>query len=255
VAIALLATAPVVTAACGGDDTPDASGVDAARLGGSIRVFAAASLTDAFTDVATAFADEHPGVSVELNFGGSSSLREQILGGAPADVFASADESNMDEVVEAGEVEQSATFATNGLQIVVPVGNPAGVTGLEDLARSDLLIGLCAEEVPCGELGRRAFEAADVTPSPDTEEPDVRALLGKVEVGELDAGLVYVTDVVSAGDRVEGIDIPAEVDVVATYPIGRISSSENPAVASAFIEFVLGDTGQAILRDSGFERP
>lgn len=251
-AIVVTAAAATTTIAGCGDDrsAPDTTGPE-----DSIRVFAAASLTDAFTDVAAAFEDAHPGTSVELSFSGSSSLREQVLGGAPVDVFASANQSTMDQLIDASEVESSERFATNHLQIVVPAGNPAGVTGLADFARSDLLIGLCAEQVPCGELARQALEAADVTPSPDTDEPDVRSLLTKVEAGELDAGLVYVTDVVSAGDRVEGIDIPVEVDAVATYPIARIASSGNPTVAEAFIEFVLGDDGQAILRDLGFGRP
>ena len=243
------ATATLVLAACGDDATSDPSSA------GSITVFAAASLSDAFTEVADRFEAVDGDVSVELSFAGSSSLREQILGGAPADVFASADEADMDRLVEAGEVESPEVFATNRLQIVVPAGNPAGVEGLEDLADPDLLIGLCAEEVPCGRLGRDALDAAGVTPAPDTDEPDVRALLTKVEAGELDAGLVYVTDVLAAGDAVEGIDLPAEGAVVASYPIAATTRSEHPEAVRAFIEFVLGAEGQAILERSGFERP
>lgn len=242
-------TAALALAACGDDATSDPAS------GGSITVFAAASLSDAFTEVADRFEEANEDVSVELSFAGSSSLREQILGGAPADVFASADEADMDRLVEAGEVEPPEVFATNRLQIVVPAGNPAGVEGLDDFADPDLLIGLCAEEVPCGHLGREALGQAGVTPAPDTDEPDVRALLTKVEAGELDAGLVYVTDVVAAGDAVEGVDLPAEVDVVASYPIAATTRSEHPDAARRFIEFVLGAEGQAILERSGFERP
>lgn len=248
---------------CGGDDSGaegTGSGSEAPAPGdpvveGTITVFAAASLTDAFGELATAFREGNPDVVVRLNFGGSSSLREQILGGAPVDVFASANASNMAQVIDAGEVAEAQTFVTNSLQIVVPAGNPAGVTGLDDFADADRLIGLCADEVPCGEFGRQALDAAGVTASPDTNEPDVRSLLGKVEAGELDAGLVYVTDVVSAGDRVEGIDIPAEFDVVAEYPIASVLSSRNQGGASAFVDYVLGDEGQAILGEYGFGAP
>lgn len=243
--ISLVAVLPAVVS-CGDDDTPG---------GSTVTVFAAASLTDAFVEIADAYEAANPGVSVELNFGGSSSLREQILQGAPADVFASANESNVDELVDAGELDPANIFATNRLQIVVPAGNPAGITGLDDFADDDLLIGLCAEEVPCGDFGRQALDAAGVTPSQDTDEPDVRALLTKVEAGELDAGLVYVTDVISAGDGVEGIDLPPEVDVVATYPIGVVTSADDREDASAFLEFVLGDEARSILGEHGFGPP
>ncbi len=166
---------------------------------GELLVSAAASLTDAFAEMESAFEDANPDVDVLLNLGSSSALREQILEGAPADVFASANTSNMDQVAEAGELAGDAEiFVTNSLQIAVPTGNPAEVTGLEDFAREELLIGLCAEDVPCGDFGRQALENAGVIPSIDTNEPDVRALLTKIEAGELDAGITYVTDVLSA---------------------------------------------------------
>ncbi len=217
-------------------------------------MFAAASLSDAFTELAQAFEAAHEGTSVELSFAGSSSLREQILAGAPADVFASANVANMDEVIEAGEVGSATVFATNRLQIAVPAGNPAAVDGLADFADPDLLIGLCAEEVPCGVLGRQALDAAGVTPSPDTAEPDVRALLTKVEAGELDAGLVYVTDVLAAGGGVQGIDLPAEIDVSTSYTIGTVTGSGDADLAAAFVELVRSDEGQAVLERAGFER-
>lgn len=240
--LSTLLVGAVALAGCGDDDT------------GSIRVFAAASLTDAFAEVAEAFEAANPGASVELAFAGSSSLREQILDGAPADVFASASESDMDQLVAAGEVDAPEVFATNRLQIVVPAGNPAGVTGLDDLADRRLLVGLCAVAVPCGELARRALAAAGVSPSPDTDEPDARALLTKVAAGELDVGLVYVTDVRSAGDRVDGIGIPGGLGATA-YPIGAVTGAGNPGLASAFVDFVLSDDGQAILAGHGFGRP
>jgi molybdate transport system substrate-binding protein len=161
----------------------------------------------------------------------------------------------MDQVVDTGAATDPQDFVTNQLQIVVPAENPRGVAGLDDFADADLLIGLCAEEVPCGEFGREALASAQVTPSVDTNEPDVRALLTKVEAGELDAGIVYVTDVLAAGDAVEGIDIPADVNVTATYPIAALSDAGNAEVAAAFVEFVLSDDGQEILESYGFDRP
>jgi molybdate transport system substrate-binding protein len=257
-AVVLLGLSVVV--ACGDDDTGDqASGAaasDGSGLDGSVTVLAAASLTDAFDDVATAFEDANPGVSVERNYDGSSSLRDQILAGAPADVFASADASTMDAVAEGDALAgEPATFATNQLAIAVPAGNQAGVEGLEDFGDDSLLIGLCDEEVPCGDLGREVLANAGVTPAPDTNEPDVRSLLDKVESGDLDAGIVYVTDVQAAGDRVEGIEIPADDNVVTEYPIVTLAASENPDVAEAFVAFVLSPEGQDILRSHGFGPP
>lgn len=220
-----------------------------------ITVFAAASLTDAFADVAEAFEEGEPGVSVQLNLAGSSSLREQILQGAPADVVATANPSVMDELVDAGAVVKPEVFATNSLQIVVPAGNPGGVAALEDFADDDLLVGLCAAEVPCGEFARRVLSLAGVEPALDTNEPDVRALLTKVEAGELDAAIVYTTDVLAAGDGVEGIAIPEMQNAVATYPIAVVSETGSRETAEAFVAFVLGETGQRILREHGFGSP
>lgn len=225
-------------------------------VGGELLVSAAASLTNAFAEMESAFEEANPDVDVVLNFGSSSALREQILEGAPADVFASANTSNMGQVAEAGELSGEAEiFATNSLQIAVPAGNPGGVTGLEDFAREELLIGLCAEVVPCGDFGRQALDNAGVTASIDTNEPDVRALLTKIEDGELDAGITYVTDVLSTSGTVEGLEIPAEANVVAEYPIATLAGAPNPDAAVAWVEFVLSDEGQAILTSYGFTSP
>lgn len=229
-------------------ETPD-------RAGATITVLAAASLTDALGEVAIAFETANPGVSVELNFGASSSLREQVLDGAPADVLASANASTMAQVVDAGAAGPPADFATNQLQIAVPTGNPAAVTGLADFANAELLLGLCAEEVPCGTFAREALAQAGITPSIDTNEADVRSLLTKVEAGELDAGIVYRTDVLAAGDAVVGVDVPSEVNVTATYPIARLTAAGDPGAADAFVAFVLSDGGQAILASYGFGSP
>lgn len=234
----VFAAACVTLTACGADD------------GETVAVFAAASLADAFGEIATAFEAANPGVDVGLSHTASSSLREQVLAGAPADVFASADTSNMDVVVESGIADRATPFATNRLRLVVPSGNPADVTTLADLADPDLLIGLCAAEAPCGRFGREALASAGVTPAIDTNEPDVRSLLTKIEAGELDAGIVYVTDVIAAGDVVEGIDIPDEHDVVAVYPIAALTDE-----GDEFVAFVLSDAGQGILRAHGFGAP
>lgn len=220
-----------------------------------VLVFAAASLTDAFEVIATEFEAHTPEFDVQLNLAGSSSLREQILEGAPADVFVSADTSNMDEVIDAGEATTFAILATNVLEIAVPIGNPAGVTGLSDFGRDELLIGLCAEGVPCGDLGRQALANANTVGAVDTNEPDVRALLGKIEAGELDAGIVYATDVLAATERVQGVEIPADLNVAASYPIADLTNAPNPVGAAAFVEFATSDEARSILARYGFSSP
>ncbi len=221
-----------------------------------LLVSAAASLTDAFSDMKIAFEGHNPGVEVVLNLGGSSSLREQILEGAPVDVFASANASNMDQLVRAGEVDGTPQiFTSNLLQIAVPAGNAAGIEGLKDFANPRLLIGLCAEGVPCGDFARQALEKAGVTPEIDTNEPDVRALLTKVGAGELDAGITYVTDVASSGGKVEGIDIPEDDNVIAKYPIAVLAHAPHLQAARRFVDFTLSEAGQAILIKHGFASP
>ncbi|MCI0689350.1 MAG: molybdate ABC transporter substrate-binding protein [Sporichthyaceae bacterium] len=247
--VASLVAAVLLLTACGGDDGDEST----ASTGGTLTVFAAASLTDAFTQLGEQFEADHPGVSVEFNFAGSSALREQIIGGAPADVFASANESNLTQVVDAGLATGPVPFVTNVLQIAVPAGNPGKVAGLADFAKADLLIGLCAEEVPCGEFGREALAHAGVTASIDTNEPDVRSLLTKVENGELDAGIVYRTDVLAAGDAVLGVDIPTGQNVVATYPIAALSGSDQSELAAAFVEFIRSAPAQQVLGTFGFQ--
>ena len=221
----------------------------------TLVVFAAGSLTDVFNDVEAAFEEANPGIDVKVSYGASSALREQILEGAPADVFASANLENMALVAEGGEVKGDPTpFARNQMQIGVPSGNPAGVTDLGDFARADLLIGLCAEQAPCGAFARRVLEAAGIEAIVDTDEPNVRFLLTKIEAGELDAGLVYRTDV-SSTDQVDGVDIPTEWNVDAVYPIAVLTGAGNPEGAAAFIRFALSPTGASILSAHGFLMP
>jgi molybdate transport system substrate-binding protein len=245
-----------VAASCGGGSPePPAPSADEPRLEGSITVFAAASLTDVFTELAETFEAREPGVTVRLDLGASSSLREQILAGAPADVFAAADERNVTAVVDAGEATAPVTFASNDLQIAVPAGNPAGVRELADLADDGLLVGLCAPEVPCGALAREALGRAGVTPAPDTEEPDVRALLAKIRSGDLDAGLVYRTDVRAAAPDVEGIDLPDDAVVRTTYPLVVLDRTDEREVADAFVDLVTSEEGRATLAAAGFGPP
>ena len=238
--------------ACGRGDADDATN----QLGGVVLVSAAASLTDVFANMEVSFETTFPNVDVVLNLAGSSALREQILEGAPADVFASANMSNMNQLIEAGEITgDPEIFATNQLAIAVPAANPAGITGLDDFARDELLIGLCAAAVPCGDFARTTLDKAGVIPAVDTNEPDVRALLTKVELGELDAGITYITDIAATAGSVEGVEIPAGVNTVAEYPIAVLANAPNPRAADLFVSFVLSAEGRAILDSYGFGAP
>lgn len=218
--------------------------------GATIRVFAAASLTDVLGEVSTEFTAANPDVEVELVFGPSSGLVAQLREGAPADVLATADVGTMGDALDLLEGAPEI-FARNEPALAVPAGNPGDITGLADLADPDRLVGLCAEEVPCGRLARQLLSAADIEPSVDTEEPDVRALLTKLEAGELDAGIVYVTDVRAAGDEVQSVGVPEASGVSVEYPVAVVRRSE---AADAFAAF-LGDEGQAVLERHGFLPP
>ena len=240
----ILATLALLVASCG------AGSIDGRE---TVTVFAAASLTDVMTDLVESYEREHDGWAVSLSFGPSSGLREQILDGAPADVFAAADRSHAEALAESGAIEEVDAFARTGLAIAVPAGNPAGVTGLRDLARPELLVGLCAAEVPCGAYARRALAAAGVEPSLDTEAGDVRALLTQLASGDLDAGIVYETDVRSAGGEVEGIDLPAEVNPTVEYVLGTVVRPDVSPGAAQFVRYVGSGGGAAILAEHGFE--
>ena len=242
-------------AACSGDD--DSGGDDGG--GGeetTLTVYAAASLTSTFEELGSQFEEEHDGVTVEFNFAGSSDLVAQIQGGAPADVFASADEANMEKLT-ADDLQGSEPelFATNTLEIAVPPDNPAGVQTFQDLANPDLNLVICAPEVPCGAAAQTVAESADVELQPVSEEQSVTDVLGKVTSGEADAGLVYVTDVIAAGDDVQGIEFPESSAAVNQYPIATVADSENADLAADFVELVLSDEGQQVLADAGFGQP
>lgn len=241
--------------ACGADGAPG-DDVTGASDGGSITVFAAASLKEPFTALAEQFEDAHPGAEVTLNFAGSSDLATQLVEGAPADVFASADESTMESVRRAELPDgEPITFATNTLQLAVPPDNPAGIASLDDAARPGVKTVVCAAQVPCGAAAARLQEAADVDLAPVSEESSVTDVLGKISSGEADAGLVYVTDVRAAGETVLGIAVPEAADVVNTYPVAVLAGSQGPGTARDFVDFVVGDDGRAVLEAAGFGAP
>jgi molybdate transport system substrate-binding protein len=247
---AVLAAAALVLAACGGDD--DSGGSSGAQSPGEIKVFAAASLTAAFNELGPKYTAAE-GTKVTFNFAGSQALATQIQQGAPADVFASADISNMDKVKDLVGTPQN--FASNLLQIVVEKGNPKGVKGLDGLANPDLKLVLAAPDVPAGKYAQQAFEKANVTVKPVSQEDNVKAVVNKVALGEADAGIVYVTDVTAGGDKVEGVDIPEELNVVATYPIATVKASKAQDKAQAFMDLVRSDQGQQVLKKYGFLPP
>lgn len=225
------------------------------RTGSGITVYAASSLQKAFTELGTRFEQANPGTSVTFNFGGSSDLVAQLQQGAPADVFASADRATMDRAVEDGLIAGTPQdFASNSMEIVVPEGNPAGVTSFASLAGADLKVVVCAPQVPCGAATATIEEHTGVTLSPVSEENSVTDVLGKVMSGQADAGVVYKTDVKGAGNGVAGVRIPRSVNAVNTYPMGVLSASPNEKVAVEFLDFVLGPQGQQVLVDAGFGR-
>ncbi len=251
--VALAAVAALTLAACG-DDSSAASSDDSStsKVSGTVNVFAAASLTGSFTQLGKDFEKANPGVKVVFNFAGSSALAQQINQGAPADVFASAAPKNMDQVTDKNT---PTTFVQNTLEIAVPKGNPGKITGLQDFADKDKKIALCAVQVPCGAAADKVFKAAGITPQPDSLEQDVKAALTKVGLGEVDAALVYKTDVLSAKDKVEGIEFPEADKAINDYPIATLTKAPNPDGAKAFVDYVLSDQGKAVLTAAGFDAP
>jgi molybdate transport system substrate-binding protein len=224
--------------------------------GSTVTVFAAASLKAAFTQLAGEFEASNPGTKVTLSFAGSADLVTQISQGAPADVFASADTPNMARLQDEGLVEgEPRNFASNTLTIVVPPGNPAGITGFGDLARAGVKVVVCAGQVPCGAATRTIEQESGTTLNPVSEESSVTDVLGKVTSGEADAGLVYVTDARTAGGKVASIPLPEAATAVNTYPIATVKGARNKQAADAFVHLVLGSQGRAVLGSAGFGTP
>jgi molybdate transport system substrate-binding protein len=240
----------LLVAACGDDASSGTA------PGGEITVFAAASLTDSFTEIGKAFEAANPGAKVTFSFAASSALVQQINDGAPADVYASADQANMQKLTGAANAAgEPEVFATNELEIVTGAGNPKRVSDVADLVDPDLIVVTCGPDVPIGKYTTEVFEKAGVEVTPKSYEADVKAVVAKVTLGEADAGIVYATDVKAAGDKGAGVEIPDELNVVATYPIAVTKAARNVGTADAFVAFVLGEAGQQILAAAGFSAP
>jgi len=229
-----------------------ASSASAANL----TVFAAASLTEAFRAIAKDFEGANPDTDVTFNFAGSSTLARQIIEGAPADVFASADDENMKKVVDSGNVAGSSNpFAHNRLSIIVPRGNAKQVKSLGDLARAGMTIALAAPGVPVGKYAVEAFAKAGI-PVPDaSREADVKGVVTRVSMNEADAGVVYVTDVAAAGSKVEAVSIPDQYNVIASYPIAVLREAGDASAAQSFVTYVLSPAGERVLKQYGFLPP
>jgi molybdate transport system substrate-binding protein len=250
----------LMLAGCGSSSkTPAAtptSGSSSAAVTGTVTVLAASSLTGTFTQIGKDFEAANPGAKVTFSFGGSSTLAQQINQGAPADVFASASPTNMKQVADAGGVlGQSTTFAKNQLVIAVPKGNPKNIASLADLAKPGIKVAECAAAVPCGAAAKTAITAAGVTITPVTLEQDVKSALSKLTLGEVDAALVYRTDAIAAGDKVQGVEFPESAKAINQYPIAVLKNAPNPTGAKAFEAFVLTDKEIAVLTQAGFQKP
>lgn len=258
-----LACALLLVAACGA--TPGPVGAAASPDGGSstndavtgeLTVLAAASLTDAFEAVAERLGALHPDLSITLGFAGSQQLAAQIAAGAPADVFASANDVQMQRVADAGLLAgEPVVVASNRLAIAVETGNPRAVQGLADLADDDVAVVLAAEAVPAGRAARSVLDAAGVRVDPVSLEADVRSVLSKVALGEADAGLVYSSDVVTAAARVDSVRIPDDENVDVRYPVAVLADAPNPVAARAFVDFLRSTEGRSVLADVGFRAP
>lgn len=258
-AVGAAALVLALVAGCGADDGPAdgaASSGTGSAVSGHIVVLAAASLTEAFTELGERFEADHPGSDVEFSFGPSSGLASSIVAGSPADVFAAASPATMATVADAGLAPSAAVFATNTLEIAVPADNPAGIDGLDDLASPDVTVALCQEEVPCGTVAATTLGKAGIDLTPVSREADVKAVLTKVALGEVDAGIVYVTDVHAAGDDVLGVPIADDVNTATDYPISVIdrddAAAAERATAEAFVAFVRSAEAADVLSAAGF---
>lgn len=243
----------MLLAACGSSGGTASTSPSSTSLSGYINVFAAASLTASFNALGIAFQKASPGVGVNFNYAGTPTLVTQIEQGAPADVFASADTTNMDKLTADGfAMGSSQVFAHNQLEIVVAPGNPTGITGLADLARPGLIYISEGSTVPAGKYSLQALASAGVKATPKSLETSVSAVISKIELGEADAGIVYTTDVTAAGTKVQGVPIPASNNVIAVYPIVAVKGTKSVEAAKAFIGYVLSAAGQSTLASFGF---
>ena len=255
-ALALALTLVVGLGAACGDDKPkesassSSSSASTAAAAGNLTVLAAASLSESFKELGTAFEGKHPGSKVTFSFDASSALATQANNGAPADLFASADQANMKKVTDPGNAKEARVFAHNKLAIIVDKGNPKKVTGLADFSKISFV--LCAPEVPCGKYGAQALSNAGVKAAPKSLETNVKAVVTKVTSGEADAGIGYVTDAKAAASSAEGVEIPDAQNVIAEYPMAVLKQSTNSNLAYAFLDFILSPEAQAVLARYGF---
>jgi molybdate transport system substrate-binding protein len=250
--IPLAIAAALVLAACGTATPAPAPG--GSGVSGNLTIFAAASLTESFTQIGKDFESANPGLRVVFSFASSSALATQINQGAPADVFAAASPATMKTVTDTGNGDGSpVVFVRNQLVIAVPKGNPKGIKGLSDLTKPGVKVALCAEQVPCGAAARTALAAANVSLTPVTLEQDVKAALSKAKLGEVDAALVYRTDAKAAASDVDGIEFPESAGAVNDYPIVALKAAPNKAGAAAFVAYVRSDKGKAVLNGAGFQ--
>lgn len=258
------AAALLALSACSSSDDSSSSSNSSAssstsgtpKLSGTIEVFAAASLQESFTTLGKDFEAAYPGTKVEFNFAGSDTLAASITGGAPADVFAAASSKTMKTVTDAGDGSGTpATFARNQLEIATLPGNPDHIASLADLTKSGLKVALCATTVPCGAAAQTALTASHLTLTPVSYEQDVKSALTKVELKEVDAAVVYQTDVHAAGTKVDGVNFPEAAQAINSYPIVALKDAPNAAGAQAFLALVKSAEGQKVLSEAGFLKP
>lgn len=249
-----LCAAVVLATGCSSTTKSVPTGTDGA-LHGSITVFAASSLKDTFTALGHAFEAAHPGTKVEFNFGASSTLASNIVEGAPADVFASASEKDMTTVSSKSLVGTPTEFASNRITLAVPASNPAHVSSVADLAKKDVTFVACKADVPCGVAAAYTLGKAGITRTPVTLEPDVKSTLNVLQLGEADAGFVYLTDVLASGGKVMKIAVPDDLTSPVRYPIATVRASGHGALGQAFVAYVLSPEGQAFLTSAGFGKP
>ena len=250
------AAALLLTGCGGGSSGSSATPTSAAPAPKTLTVLAAASLTETFTALGKQFETDNPGVTVKFNFAGSSDLAQQIVNGAPADVFAAASDATMKTVTDANlTAAKPAVFATNVLEIATPPGNPKAIATFADLAKPGLKVVVCAPQVPCGAAAQKIEQSTGVKLTPVSEEADVKSVLAKVESGDADAGLVYLTDVKSAGDKVTGVPFPEASTAPTNYPIAALKNAPQLELANQFVALVTGEQGQKVMEQAGFATP
>jgi molybdate transport system substrate-binding protein len=253
---AIGAASALLLTGCGGSSGGTSAPATQAAAPQTLTVLAAASLTETFNALGKQFETDHPGVSVKFNYAGSSDLAQQIVNGAPADVFAAASDATMKTVTDADlTAAKPVTFAKNVLQIATPPGNPKKIATFADLAKPDVKVVVCAPQVPCGAAEQKIEKATGTALKPVSQESDVKSVLSKVETGDADAGLVYVTDVNSAGDEVQGVNFPEASQASTNYPIAVLKNAPAGDLANQFLTTVTGAQGQKALEQAGFAKP